>query len=73
MKGGQFLCHLDSECIRIFYSLMILPSGSITSERSPQFIVQAYLTGPQNVNLKETGPSWLKFEEAISHYEDLSK
>lgn len=42
-------------------------------ERSPQFIVQAYLNGPQNVNLKETGPSWLKFEEAISHYEDLSK
>ncbi|KAK9275684.1 hypothetical protein L1049_022951 [Liquidambar formosana] len=38
-------------------------------ERTPQFIVQAYLGGPKNVNLQETGPVWLKFEEALSSYE----
>ncbi|XP_027172854.1 uncharacterized protein LOC113772460 isoform X2 [Coffea eugenioides] len=42
-------------------------------ERTPQFVVQAYLAGPQNVNLQETGPLWLKFEEALSHYEDVKK
>ncbi|KAK6947205.1 Transglycosylase SLT domain 1 [Dillenia turbinata] len=39
-------------------------------ERTPQFIVQAYLAGPQNVNFQETGPLWLKFEAAISNYEN---
>ncbi|KAL9412539.1 hypothetical protein AB3S75_046047 [Citrus x aurantiifolia] len=38
-------------------------------ERTPQFVVQAYLEGPKNVNLQETGPSWLKFEQALSNYE----
>ncbi|CAI9088039.1 OLC1v1022268C1 [Oldenlandia corymbosa var. corymbosa] len=42
-------------------------------ERTPQFIVQAYLTGPQKVNHPETGPLWLKFEEALSRYEDFKK
>ncbi|CAN4103793.1 unnamed protein product [Withania somnifera] len=42
-------------------------------ERSLQFIVQAYLAGPQNVNLQETGPMWLRFEEALSRYEDLKR
>lgn len=42
-------------------------------ERTPQFVVQAYLAGPQNVNLQETGPLWLKFEEALSRYEDVKK
>ncbi|KAL3364912.1 hypothetical protein AABB24_013599 [Solanum stoloniferum] len=42
-------------------------------ERSLQFLVQAYLAGPQNVNLQETGPMWLRFEEALSRYEDLKK
>ncbi|KAF7141676.1 hypothetical protein RHSIM_Rhsim06G0242900 [Rhododendron simsii] len=40
-------------------------------ERDPQFVVQAYLAGPKNVNLQQTGPLWLKFEEALSQYEDL--
>ncbi|KAH9677008.1 transglycosylase [Citrus sinensis] len=38
-------------------------------ERTPQFVVQAYLEGPKNVNLQETGPSWLKFEQALGNYE----
>ncbi|XP_019183181.1 PREDICTED: uncharacterized protein LOC109178104 isoform X2 [Ipomoea nil] len=42
-------------------------------QRSPEFIVQAYLSGPQNVNLQETGPHWLKFQEALIRYEDLNK
>ncbi|KAL6998873.1 hypothetical protein U1Q18_000040 [Sarracenia purpurea var. burkii] len=42
-------------------------------ERDPQFVVQAYLAGPKNVNLQKTGPLWLKFEEALSRYEDLKK
>ncbi|CAI9784031.1 unnamed protein product [Fraxinus pennsylvanica] len=42
-------------------------------ERSPQFVVQAYISGPQNVNLQETGPLWLKFQEALSRYEDTKK
>lgn len=38
-------------------------------ERSLEFIIQAYLGGPDNVNLQETGPYWKKFEEALRHYE----
>ncbi|KAL3643126.1 hypothetical protein CASFOL_013941 [Castilleja foliolosa] len=37
-------------------------------ERDLQFVVQAYLCGPQNVNLQETGPIWVKFEQALSRY-----
>lgn len=42
-------------------------------ERTPQFVVQAYLEGPKNVNLQETGPSWLKFEQALSNYDVTKK
>ncbi|KAL3508246.1 hypothetical protein ACH5RR_027647 [Cinchona calisaya] len=42
-------------------------------ERTPQFVVQAYFAEPQKVNLQETGPHWLKFEEALSCYEDVKK
>ncbi|KAJ8763050.1 hypothetical protein K2173_023255 [Erythroxylum novogranatense] len=42
-------------------------------ERTPQFVVQAYLAGPKNVNLQETGPLWLKFEQALGKYEDIKK
>ncbi|KAF3448768.1 hypothetical protein FNV43_RR09481 [Rhamnella rubrinervis] len=42
-------------------------------ERAPQFIVQAYMVGPKNVNFQETGPMWLKFEEALSNYEEEKK
>ncbi|XP_031115093.1 uncharacterized protein LOC116019124 isoform X4 [Ipomoea triloba] len=31
------------------------------------------MEGPQNVNLQETGPHWLKFQEALIRYEDLKK
>lgn len=39
----------------------------LTRERTRQFVVQAYIAGPQNVDLQETGPLWLKFEEALSN------
>ncbi|XP_044953893.1 uncharacterized protein LOC123404044 isoform X2 [Hordeum vulgare subsp. vulgare] len=42
-------------------------------ERSHEFIVQAYLGGPDKVNLQETGPYWKKFLEALRHYEDPKK
>lgn len=42
-------------------------------ERTDQFIVQAYLKGPENVNLQETGPLWTKFQETICYYEDKKK
>ncbi|VAI44786.1 unnamed protein product [Triticum turgidum subsp. durum] len=42
-------------------------------ERSHEFIVQAYLGGPDKVNLQETGPYWKKFLEALVHYEDPKK
>ncbi|CAI0555478.1 unnamed protein product [Linum tenue] len=42
-------------------------------ERTPQFVVQAYLAGPQNVRLQETGPLWLKFEQALGNYEDMKR
>ncbi|KAM6582848.1 hypothetical protein CsatB_009850 [Cannabis sativa] len=42
-------------------------------ERTPQFVVQAYIAGPKNVNFQETGPMWLKFEEALSYFEDIKK
>ncbi|KAB5544481.1 hypothetical protein DKX38_012593 [Salix brachista] len=42
-------------------------------ERTPQFVVPAYLSGPKNVNHQETGPLWLKFEQALSCYEDTKR
>ncbi|KZV32912.1 hypothetical protein F511_01423 [Dorcoceras hygrometricum] len=42
-------------------------------ERTPEYVVQAYLSGPQNVNLQETGPLWFKFQETLSRYEDNRK
>uniref|UniRef100_A0A0E0G210 Transglycosylase SLT domain-containing protein n=1 Tax=Oryza nivara TaxID=4536 RepID=A0A0E0G210_ORYNI len=39
-------------------------------ERSHEFIVQAYLGGPENVSLQETGPFWNKFLEALRLYQD---
>ncbi|KAK1277187.1 hypothetical protein QJS04_geneDACA021328 [Acorus gramineus] len=39
-------------------------------ERTAEFVVQAYLGGPENVNLQETGPLWRKFRETIRYYED---
>ncbi|XVE98989.1 hypothetical protein REPUB_Repub03eG0157300 [Reevesia pubescens] len=38
-------------------------------ERNLQFMFQAYLAGPKNVNLQETCPLWLKFEQILSSYE----
>ncbi|XP_044505197.1 uncharacterized protein LOC123225328 [Mangifera indica] len=42
-------------------------------ERTPQFIVQAFLAGPKNVNLQETGPSWLKFEQTLASFEGTKR
>ncbi|XP_010537803.1 PREDICTED: uncharacterized protein LOC104812373 isoform X2 [Tarenaya hassleriana] len=42
-------------------------------DRSPQFIVQAIVKGPQNVNLQEAGPAWLKFEQSLSYYEESKR
>ncbi|KAL9266545.1 hypothetical protein AKJ16_DCAP19191 [Drosera capensis] len=42
-------------------------------ERSPKFVVQAYLLGPKNVGLNEAGPAWLKFEEELSNYEGIGR
>ncbi|XP_015688935.1 uncharacterized protein LOC102704945 isoform X2 [Oryza brachyantha] len=42
-------------------------------ERSHEFIVQAYLGGPENVSLQETGPFWNKFLEALKLYQDPKK
>ncbi|MED6159007.1 hypothetical protein PIB30_038316 [Stylosanthes scabra] len=38
-------------------------------ERTPEFVVQAYWVGPQNVNPQDKSTIWLKFEEALSSYE----
>ncbi|XP_028803828.1 uncharacterized protein LOC114758893 [Neltuma alba] len=42
-------------------------------ERTPEFVVQAYLVGPKNVNPQDTGPLRLKYEEAISKYEEIKR
>ncbi|CAN6457310.1 unnamed protein product [Victoria cruziana] len=39
-------------------------------ERTHEFIVQAYLRGAENVNIQETGPLWLKFQDLLPHYTD---
>ncbi|KAG9137602.1 hypothetical protein Leryth_011343 [Lithospermum erythrorhizon] len=54
-------------------NMMIMKGGSIyigkeLKGKTPQFIVQAYLGGPQNAT-EENGPQWLKFEEALSLYD----
>ncbi|XP_010497751.1 PREDICTED: uncharacterized protein LOC104775289 isoform X1 [Camelina sativa] len=40
------------------------------SQRSNQFIVQAYMRGPDHVDLEQSCPIWLKFEQALSYYEE---
>ncbi|PKA64082.1 hypothetical protein AXF42_Ash005094 [Apostasia shenzhenica] len=42
-------------------------------ERSREFIVQAYLGGPENVSLQETGSFLKKFQEALQYYQDPKK
>ncbi|XP_031394359.1 uncharacterized protein LOC116205744 isoform X2 [Punica granatum] len=42
-------------------------------ERTPQFVVQAYFVGPQNVNVQETAAVWLKFEEALGKYGEMKR
>ncbi|XP_020531574.1 uncharacterized protein LOC18447898 isoform X2 [Amborella trichopoda] len=42
-------------------------------ERTDEFVVQAYLRGPDNVNIQETGPLWVKFQRIVPSYEDLKK
>ncbi|XP_039788351.1 uncharacterized protein LOC120654773 isoform X3 [Panicum virgatum] len=42
-------------------------------EQSYEFIVQAYLGGPENVNLQETGPLWNQFLEALALCQDPKK
>ncbi|KAJ4748286.1 transglycosylase [Rhynchospora pubera] len=42
-------------------------------QRSYEFIVQAFLGGPENVNLQETGPHWTKFKDTLRFYEDSKK
>jgi len=38
-------------------------------ERSDKFIIQAYMGGPQGVNVQETGPFWLKYLDTLPKYE----
>ncbi|XP_043698786.1 uncharacterized protein LOC122649621 [Telopea speciosissima] len=42
-------------------------------ERTPQFVIHAYLGRPENVNLQETGPLWVKFEETLGQYPESKK
>ncbi|AQK60386.1 transglycosylase SLT domain containing protein expressed [Zea mays] len=42
-------------------------------EQSYEFIVQAYLGGPENVSLQETGPFWNQFLESLTQYQDPKK
>ncbi|TKY49433.1 hypothetical protein E2542_SST26864 [Spatholobus suberectus] len=42
-------------------------------ERTPDFFVQAYFVGPKNVNPQDTSTLWLKFEEALSKYEETKR
>ncbi|KAE8706374.1 two pore calcium channel protein 1B-like [Hibiscus syriacus] len=37
-------------------------------ERNLQFTVQAYVSGPENVNLEAKSPQWDKFEQALTMY-----
>ncbi|ONM32144.1 Protein VAC14-like protein [Zea mays] len=39
-------------------------------EQSYEFIVQAYLGGPENVSLQETGPFWNQFLESLTQHQD---
>ncbi|CAN8293107.1 unnamed protein product [Cochlearia groenlandica] len=43
-------------------------------ERSNQFIVQAYINGPDHVDLEAAScPLWLKIEQALSYYEESKR
>ncbi|KAK8479266.1 hypothetical protein V6N11_064494 [Hibiscus sabdariffa] len=39
------------------------------SQRNMEFIVQAYISGPENVNPEETCPHWSEFEQALTTYD----
>ncbi|KAK1307764.1 hypothetical protein QJS10_CPA09g00856 [Acorus calamus] len=58
--------------VNIYYGAAYLKYlyGYDGKERTAEFVVQAYLGGPENVNLLETGPLWRKFRETINYYED---
>lgn len=42
-------------------------------QRNDQFIVKAYLVGPQNVHTQIAGPYWLRYLEALTHYQQEKK
>ncbi|KAI4342421.1 hypothetical protein MLD38_027052 [Melastoma candidum] len=42
-------------------------------EQTPQFVVQAYLGGPKSANSQDKGPLWLKFEEALRNYGEVTR
>ncbi|XP_042405976.1 uncharacterized protein LOC121996183 isoform X1 [Zingiber officinale] len=42
-------------------------------QRDLHFVIQAYMSGPENVSLQETGPLWNKFQQALSYYEEPKK
>ncbi|WOL12271.1 hypothetical protein Cni_G21037 [Canna indica] len=42
-------------------------------QRHLQFIVQAYLGGPTNVNIQDTIHFWKKYQQALSYYGDQKK
>lgn len=69
-KGIYFNCFKLLICSRY---LILSVTFVLPRERSYQFIVQAYLCGPENVNLQETGPFWNKFQQALCYYEDPKK
>ena len=80
MKGGRAISYIHTHTHTHTYTEVEINEQVISNhslqkhrERPPQFVVQAYLAGPKNVNFQETGPMWLKFEEALSYYEDIKK
>lgn len=69
MKEGRYADHVKLHYIKVVFSNVCLQNR----ERTPQFIVQAFLAGPKNVNLQETGPSWLKFEQTLASFEGTKR
>ncbi|PPD76717.1 hypothetical protein GOBAR_DD26361 [Gossypium barbadense] len=60
-----------------YFAWLSMYEGSLTklwhfgtnSERDLQFVIQAYISGPENVNPEGMCPEWAKFEQTLAGFE----
>ncbi|PPS04327.1 hypothetical protein GOBAR_AA16338 [Gossypium barbadense] len=51
------------------YKVVAFSGDGTNSERDLQFVIQAYISGPENVNPEGMCPEWAKFEQTLAGFE----